>query len=542
MQVLQEQCLETKRAANSLSEENMKSRTRLRVLEREMLRRDKLLRQLALMKKAGQCVDMDIIEKLREERNMLPIVRKKAQELQQQVEAKDEEIRNLKRDPQFTRIIELQVEYATWQHEAKRLQSLLQEASPEVNNVARQEIEVHERRAEKLKEDLAAVGERKTKVAEELIEMEVEHASRLEAYQEKEKELQAEQEKTRELAIAFKKVLQDRKQVEQTQDEIEKMLVEKKRFEEELRGGVAQEAVSAQPADAPQGRASVSQAARSGPPARHLGQSAGFLDALRRAAAARSGEGSLFAEFRRRDADCDGLLSAAELADAFAAMGLRCSQQDLNAILGLIPREDARAGAPPTHLRWLDLLVVLDRTVAAAPLRPPLPALEPLRAACLRAELGVDEFQRRLCATASREEAEAFFAALGLDSLVASSWVAMWEAWGADGLLLRLPIGSIAIRQADFDAWFARCVDAVRLHRKDLQDSLRVWREDMLLDQDQFNMVCCDVLGCQLSQDDISDLALYLNGGSGGPPGSGSLCTDGGQLLRIEELRRPGAR
>lgn len=39
----------------------------------------------------------------------------------------------------------------------------------------------------------------------------------------------------------------------------------------------------------------------------------------------------------------------------------------------------------------------------------------------------------------------------------------------------------------------------------------------MHLEQEQFSMVCCDVLGLDLSHDDVADLALFLSGGHGGP-------------------------
>jgi len=535
---LQEQCLDLKRTTNNLNEENTKTRTRLRVLERELQRRERLLRQLAMMKKAGQAIDMDLIEKLREERNMLPIVRRKVQELEAQVEEKEKDIRELKRDPQFTRIIELQVEYATWQHEAKRLDSLMKEADPERNAVAGQEVEVHERRVGRLEVGLSEAGDRITKVSADVTDMEDNHTDALQKYKEKEEELQREQELTRELAIAFKKVLQERKQVESMQDEIDEMTLAKSRYEEELQCAAAQATPNTAPqeASASLGRHSVSQAARSGPLPASGTPVASLLSTLQRAAASRSGDRSLFRELLQRDTDSDGLLSVDELGQAVAAVGLDgWSREDLTALAGLAPATAQPGGAPSERLRWLDLLVILDRSAAAASPPSPLPVVQPLRAACLRLELCVEEFQRRLCAVTTRGQAEAFFIGLGLDSSVTAAWVAAWEALGSDGLLLRLPIGNIGINQADFDAWFERCVDAVRQHKKDLVDSLRVWRNDMLLEQEQFNMVCLDVLGLQLSPNDISDLALFVSGAGGGP-------IDGGALLRIDELRQAGAR
>ena len=56
----------------------------------------------------------------------------------------------------------------------------------------------------------------------------------------------------------------------------------------------------------------------------------------------------------------------------------------------------------------------------------------------------------------------------------------------------------------------------------------------MFLEQEQFNMVCLDVLGLSLSPDDISDLALFISGGAGG-------LIDGGALLRLGEVPLAGA-
>merc|ERR1712141_548001 len=99
--------------------------TRLMALERELRKRERLLEQMSEFNKVGQGISMDIIEKLREERNMLPNYRRKEQELRAKIAEKDAEIWKLKHDPQFTRIMEMQVEYASWQHEVKRLTSLL---------------------------------------------------------------------------------------------------------------------------------------------------------------------------------------------------------------------------------------------------------------------------------------------------------------------------------------------------------------------------------------------------------------------------------
>lgn len=533
-----EQCLELKRTANSLSEENTKTRTRLRVLEREMQRRDRLLRELALMKKTGQCIDMSIIEKLKEERNMLPIVRKKAQDVQQQVEEKEAEIRELKREPQFTRIIELQVEYATWQHEAKRLDSLLEEPSPEVNPAARQEIDVHEERVRQLEAELADAGERRTKVADELADMETDHATQRSEYKDQEKEFERQQELTRDVAIAFKNVLQKRKQVDQLQGEIEEMELDIKRCEEELQGAAEKAALHACPASpsaTPLGRASVSQAACSGPLPTSRSHAASLLSALRHGAASRAGDGSVFAEFLRRDTDRDGILSNRELAECLAVFGISTSDyspQELQALLALAPAELGST----TALRWLDLLVILDRS-SASQVTARLPPVGPLRAACLRLELFAEDFGPRLCAAVTRPQVEAFFDGLGLDASSVSAWVQAWEAYGADGLLLRLPVSDVAMRQAEFDAWLARCIEAITTHRREsmFKEAMQTWSADMLLKEEQFRMICGDVLGLELSLADIEDLGSYMSRGNEG-------LIDGDAVLRLAERYPPVAR
>jgi hypothetical protein len=506
-----------------------------------------------MVNKGGQCVDMDIIEKLREERNMLPMVRKRSQDLQGQVQEKEQEIRDLKRDPLFTRIIELQVEYATWQHEAKRLGSLLQEASTDANQVARQEVEVHEQRRidlqNKLKKEMAA----REKATQDIGYTEGDHAGWLESYHDMENKLQSEQELTRELAMSFKKVLQERKQAEQIQSEVEEMELTKLKYEQEKMKLETQARTVAIASQSPinLGRATVSPTALGVQTGTLSGRVASLLNDLCHIARSRAGENSLYAEFLRRDADRDGLLSDDELGAALAAVGLTdCSPVHVAALLELAPgsSESGVIGPPVVGpprggwtskcgLRWLDLLVILDRSQATLR-RHPLPPFPPLRALCLRAELTVEEFQRSLRSIRSRDQAEAFFQRLasssGLLHFPTDAWVAAWEAYGSDGLLLRLPMGDIAISQVDFDAWFARCTEAVRNNRKELIPSFKVWREDMLLDQEQFNMVCLEVLGLHLSLDDISDLALFISGDAGGHGG----LIDGGALLRIDELRR----
>lgn len=90
------------------------------------------------------------------------------------------------------------------------------------------------------------------------------------------------------------------------------------------------------------------------------------------------------------------------------------------------------------------------------------------------------------------------------------------------------------MRKEDLDAWFERCFNAVNLHRKNLEDSFHVWEEKNMFSRDRFRTVCIDLLGEDLSSDDIDDLWLFINGGYGGP----SDLVDGNQLLNLNQLRQ----
>jgi len=515
LRALQEQCLELKRTANHLTEDNTKSRTRLMVLERELHRRERLLRQIVLMKKVGQGIDMDVLEKLREERNMLHVFRQKAQDLQGQVEKKEVEIRKLKRDPQFTRIIELQVEYATWQHESKRLESLLQEPSPEANDAAKQEVEVYAKRAEKLGSALTAAQERRDKVAADLAEMEADHEDWLQQYKDNERELQRQQDITRDLALSFKQVLQDRKQVEQLKDEIEEMDLQKRRYEEELRPPDGDSVSRASQELLPLNAVSGMSLQGGGPDS--SAAAAPILCAVRRAAAATAGEGALLQHLRSHDRDADGLLSLPQLTAALGAIGYRDPSAELATICG----EFAEWADGEQRIRWLDLLLILDRLGSLQGVLPaaalPLPNTRRLRAACLRAALTAEELHRRLEGVSSPAEAQALFLEIGLGA-GAAEWCAAWQTLGTDGLLLRLPLSDVAMTKASHAGWLARCALAVRLYHKDLLESFSgVWpSQEMQLTEEQFKMVCNDVIGLELSEDDVDDLALFARTGDSG--------------------------
>eukprot|EP00929_Paragymnodinium_shiwhaense_P073204 TRINITY_DN37248_c0_g1_i1.p1 TRINITY_DN37248_c0_g1~~TRINITY_DN37248_c0_g1_i1.p1 ORF type:complete len:617 (+),score=196.86 TRINITY_DN37248_c0_g1_i1:113-1963(+) len=527
-------CAELKTTANQIDKENTKARTRLMALERELQKRERLLRQLVLLSQNGQGIGLDLIEKLREERNLLPIYKKKAQDLQGLIADKEAEIKELKRDPIFTKIIELQIEYASWTHETKRLDGLL--ADPE-GEAARREVEAQKQRVDDLEAQLDGAEERRSAVESELAEVEADHGVSLQVFKEKEKDLRAQQESTKDLAVNFKQMLQERKHVEHLQQEIESMELTRSQYEQELAdisSGTEQLLAISQPPLPPLGRRAISQVALHEPlQTDHRPATASSFNTVRSAAARRVGASSLLASLAAEDRDADGLLSIDELAAALAKTGAMLPREQVEALAAQCPtfRFD-----PEGRVRWLDFLVVLDRGSGMSAIMPPsqpeLPNTRPLRAACLRTGLGVEDLKAKMLKCSRATELEAVLAQeLKMSSSAVAAFVTAWQQHGGSrGLLLALPLAEAApLTAAARDAWLARCVTVCRAHRRELDESFTVWRSDMLLTERQFMMVCSDVMP-ELPEEDLDDLALFAGGGE---DGDHVETVDAKELLRL---------
>eukprot|EP00933_Yihiella_yeosuensis_P021150 TRINITY_DN16817_c0_g2_i1.p1 TRINITY_DN16817_c0_g2~~TRINITY_DN16817_c0_g2_i1.p1 ORF type:complete len:623 (-),score=138.14 TRINITY_DN16817_c0_g2_i1:267-2135(-) len=539
-------------AAHAAGEENMRTRTRLMALDRELQKRDRLLHSMMQLRNSGMGLGIDMIDKLREERNMLPIYRRKAQEIQSQIEERDEEIKRMKRDPHFTRIIELQVEYASWQHETRRLESLLLEPSGDSNETAQKEVEINLSRVEKLQAQLSKAEKRRAEVDEELEEMEADHAASEAAYKDQERELLKEQDLTRDLAVTFKQLLQERRDAEKLQDEIDELGLQCSSHQQELQAirtqlktlkelaAKRESMASAPPALVISGTALYTELpAPSGP-------SSESLRCIRRAGL-RPPKGSeasrtLFACLQLQDQDEDGLLSHQELLEALSRW-LFCPVDPQDAAHQLLELLESCSSEEAETARWLDVLTVLDclgRSGTSAPSdampsRPPLPDLTSLRVACLRKNLCGAKFQEKLLAAESLSQAEGLFGTKGLLELPAPSaaeWLRIWQSHGSQSLLLQLPLTEVSATADSISAWRARCEDAVRAHRKELVESFTVWRADMLLTKDQFKMVCFDVLGTKLSEDDVLDLGLLAGQES---RSGGAETIDGHTVLELAD-------
>ncbi|CAE6962111.1 unnamed protein product [Symbiodinium sp. CCMP2592] len=60
-------------------------------LDKELNKRERLLQTMVKLNQAGMGLSLEMIEKLREERNMLPLYRRKAQDLQQQIDEREKD-------------------------------------------------------------------------------------------------------------------------------------------------------------------------------------------------------------------------------------------------------------------------------------------------------------------------------------------------------------------------------------------------------------------------------------------------------------------
>lgn len=203
-------------------------RTRLMTLERDAQKRQRVLKQLALLNKAQQGIGMDLIEKLREERNMLHIHKQRVLDLEAKVEGKESKIAATKRDLQFTRIIELQVEFASWQHETVRLTNLLARLPSSVA----QEQEAGQRRVRQLEEKLREAGARRAKLTAEAVDVEAETLRLQQQVQERKEVLTRDRDTTRALADDLDRMLQSRREAQTLRSTMEELRTKTSLYQE----------------------------------------------------------------------------------------------------------------------------------------------------------------------------------------------------------------------------------------------------------------------------------------------------------------------
>lgn len=466
-------------------------------VDKELGKRERLLKHLVLVNKSNQGVGMDLVLKLREERNLLPIFKQRVKDLQRELQERDASIRDKKRNPQFTRILELEIELASWQHEIQRLDSLMQDPTAD-NPAALAEVEIHEKRCQIYNEEIGGLQKQLQNLSSEVAELESVHDTALEEYRGKEQELSLKQDETRKLALAFKELLDQRKRADALEAEMEEIAEEKAKYEQEIDS--LKPPTQSTSTDA---RCKVSSQVKR--PKKGKIPNIQLWTRLRKVSAAHPD--GLFRVLQSQDSDSDGFLSMSEFAAALRSFEISVAPRELEAaVASIFP--DSRS------LFWLDLLVFLDllgSDVAPAPGQSPMqlqlvPDIRELRIACLQQNLAPDDLQSALANITSRIQAEEFFASR---LCLRSDWVNAWEELGSSGLLLQIPISEVAMSESQRNAWWTRCATAVRNNRVELSDGFLIWDESGKMTEEQFQSICLDVLGKDLSNSDVAFLGAF---------------------------------
>jgi len=489
-QALTQQCQDMKHQGNILNMQNTHLKTRLMTIDKELTKRERLLKQLVLANKSNQGIGADLVLKMREERNLLPIFKQRVKDLQRELQERDASIRDKKRNPQFTRILELEIELATWHHEVQRLDNLMQNPTQE-NPLATAEVDVHKQRCEQLTQELARLEKQFQTLSDEVGDLESTHEAALKEYQTQEQSLSEKQDETRKLAVAFKELLEKRRKADVLSCEMEEISAEKAKYEHDIE--TLKPAVQPGSGD---DRCKVSGHAMR--PKKGTIPHIQLWVRLRQAGAAHPD--GLFRILLNHDGDGDGILSMTEFSRAVGALGVSASAEELEAAVTVIFKSRS--------LRLLDFLVFLDyigTDFAVVPGESQLqqhlmPEVRGLRVACLQQGLSPQDFQNIVANISARREAEEFFVRrLNLGS----DWVVAWEQLGSCGLLLRIPVSEVAMTESQRNAWWARCVIAVRNNRMELSDGFLIWDESGRMTEEQFKSICGDVLGKDLSELDV---------------------------------------
>lgn len=574
MEALREMCVHLKRTANALSEDNMKVKTRMMSVGRELSRRERLLRELC-GNTAG--ISMDLLERMREERNMLPIFKRKCASLANGLEERERAIASLKREPRFTRIVELETELGTWQAEIRRLDTLLSipVGQLELSSVAQEEAEAHQTRAEiVIKNELATLERHRRTHETEMQAAKLNHQEVLSDFLDKEQELKKVQMNSRELAMEFKQLVSRLNEYEQLREHLQGLSVEKESHISRIQE--SKENIDALLRERSR-RQTVShnvlhQLGRN-PDVADEGilELFGSLDANELRSWVRLGRrgacpchdpsgggtppasGGLFREFqtaamKATDVPAESGEGLAGIADLAKVLG-RTSEEDgkvddsweeqisqiLSRTPGLVLRDDHEPApaAQGGKCRWLDLLVLLDRLHDASHRARPSPALpwntvdgDPgllstdlirrLRTRCLRQGVDAEDLRESITELKSVASCRAFFTGqLGLREEDVDRLCGVYEIKGSSGLLLRLPLSEAALYRSRRIALLARFERAAIIHKEELADGFGIWGNVQMLTPDQFRTICLDVLVQELSQREVEDLRDALL-----PPGA----------------------
>ena len=124
---LYDDALREKMVANMLKDENVKLKTKVHILESELLKKERLVDDLLLQQDSYQAGAAKSGQKIKLESHLAASLKKKIRELQSTVSTKQSEVEALKRHIKSTRFAEIEIEMKLYIDECSRLRQQLEE-------------------------------------------------------------------------------------------------------------------------------------------------------------------------------------------------------------------------------------------------------------------------------------------------------------------------------------------------------------------------------------------------------------------------------
>jgi len=541
---LRKRCQELKEAANYAMHEQTLLSTRHKAVERELHRQERVLHTLRQMQALDVGISNDFLNMLKLERNRLPVFQRKLQDLTAAIAERETKIGALKHQSQFTSLIELQVELATWQHEARRLGSMLEEISLGMESgQLKIETELYQERANRFQTERAAGNQKLKELQQRLQEEKVKAETMRSAYEAETTAFAEERKKLDEVMHSLEEVTIRRKALQQQEEEnagkewdsyhaqLTQEVSENQTLLEDL---LSTEKNSYLPHQL------VTNAVYQGA-IQDLNRTVlGSLEALRRQAALSTEPDSLLLQgLRSNDVTTDGYIPhdrveqiltqklnensslGKELANALAG-------QIKSSIEGSAGSRSSSPSAKGKGYRLLDLAVAFERLSGASfgNAMPSLPDTRPLKRVCLRKGLRAETWRKQLLDVDSVDNLIALLRTqLGLPQGQVDLWCNYWKAAGGGAqteggsvgsvaILARTGTSEVSLPESLYNAWWARIQEALAEERDAMhQNFAYAIRGEGIsaahVPQDHFEKTCQDILSAWLSHDDVLLLALW---------------------------------
>ncbi|CAD7943563.1 unnamed protein product [Amoebophrya sp. A25] len=446
---LQDQLLEIKKETHALKQKQMKLAARQKLAERQLGRRDKSMKQVADSASANAPVPVGLLENLKQlNHNGVGLYKRKRAELESHLQEKDARIAELKKEPLFTKIVELEAILTCYQNEFTRLQRLQRDSQGHLSDAGQEEIEVLKKMVTSKNAEVDALIKRKTRQAAELEEAETDYAAFMEEYKTVEDGLNGKHAEVKKVYDRFKKLLEDVKRKEQMRKDLEQVEEDVQACDAQLvkaEVGLAHHASVANRID----RAVVSECTGSAQSSSETegaeksgglslsGPAKNLLHRMKRRSQARGREDptkeSMLQLFQEADADRDGQLSNGELLTVLEKMGVNVTAEDVSGLMR------AFGNRLP---QYLDILILASAQPASDGDVHLLSSLtdvdvEDLRMGLKRAGISYVTFRDKLLTAKTYSELATF-----LGQVISPPAVAKWsqvnELFGAGMILMRV--------------------------------------------------------------------------------------------------------